>query len=108
MKKCTFECQEQPYDKKRKHSFNGSALSFQGRNVRNFHSSSSVLSDNLFVHRDSPEDNASTPFEFTAENKKVKQRKILFFFKFRLLISQTFSVPMLYLAFTLRVINVLQ
>jgi len=41
-----------------------------GRNVRNFQSSSSVLSDNLFVHRDSPEDNASIPFEFTAENKK--------------------------------------
>nr|AFK45219.1 unknown [Lotus japonicus] len=40
------------------------------RNVRNFQSSSSVLSDNLFVHRDTPEDNASTPFEFTAENKK--------------------------------------
>ncbi|SPP89919.1 probable NADH dehydrogenase [ubiquinone] flavoprotein 2, mitochondrial [Drosophila guanche] len=27
-------------------------------------------SDNLFVHRDTPEDNPNIPFEFTAENKK--------------------------------------
>lgn len=28
-------------------------------------------SDNLFVHRDTPEDNPDIPFEFTPENKKV-------------------------------------
>lgn len=34
-------------------------------------SSAVMLSDNLFVHRDSPEDNPSIPFDFTAENQKV-------------------------------------
>ena len=29
------------------------------------------MSDHLFVHRDTPEDNPSIPFEFTEENKKV-------------------------------------
>jgi len=28
------------------------------------------MSDNLFVHRDTPEDNPNTPFEFTEDNKK--------------------------------------
>lgn len=28
-------------------------------------------SENLFVHRDTPEDNPDIPFEFTPENKKV-------------------------------------
>ncbi|XP_058118391.1 NADH dehydrogenase [ubiquinone] flavoprotein 2, mitochondrial [Anopheles ziemanni] len=28
------------------------------------------MSDNLFVHRDSPEDNPNIPFDFTAENQK--------------------------------------
>jgi NADH dehydrogenase (ubiquinone) flavoprotein 2 len=32
--------------------------------------SASNLSDNLFVHRDTPEDNPNIPFEFTEENKK--------------------------------------
>uniref|UniRef100_A0A1Q3FI13 Putative ubiquinone oxidoreductase ndufv2/24 kd subunit n=1 Tax=Culex tarsalis TaxID=7177 RepID=A0A1Q3FI13_CULTA len=40
------------------------------RNFRGICSSSVRLSDNLFVHRDSPEDNPSIPFEFTEENKK--------------------------------------
>jgi hypothetical protein len=30
------------------------------------------MSDNLFVHRDTPEDNPNIPFEFTAENQKVR------------------------------------
>ncbi len=45
------------------------ALQFRG--VRGVHSSASRLSDNLFVHRDTPEDNPSIKFEFTEENKKV-------------------------------------
>uniref|UniRef100_A0A182NMW5 Ubiquitin-conjugating enzyme E2 G2 n=1 Tax=Anopheles dirus TaxID=7168 RepID=A0A182NMW5_9DIPT len=31
------------------------------------------MSDNLFVHRDTPEDNPSIPFEFTADNKKASE-----------------------------------
>lgn len=38
--------------------------------ARNFQSSSVLRHDSLFVHRDSPEDNANTPFEFTAANQK--------------------------------------
>lgn len=40
------------------------------RNFRGICSTSARLSDNLFVHRDTPEDNPSIPFEFTEENKK--------------------------------------
>ncbi|XP_034251047.1 NADH dehydrogenase [ubiquinone] flavoprotein 2, mitochondrial [Thrips palmi] len=40
------------------------------RNARGVQTSSSTLSDNLFVHRDTAEDNPDIPFEFTAENKK--------------------------------------
>ncbi|KAK3917897.1 putative NADH dehydrogenase [ubiquinone] flavoprotein 2, mitochondrial [Frankliniella fusca] len=40
------------------------------RNARGVQTSSSALSDNLFVHRDSPEDNPDIPFEFDANNKK--------------------------------------
>jgi len=36
--------------------------------IRNFSKSSAALSNNLFVHRDTPENNPDTPFEFTAEN----------------------------------------
>ncbi|XP_035775188.1 NADH dehydrogenase [ubiquinone] flavoprotein 2, mitochondrial-like [Anopheles albimanus] len=38
--------------------------------VRPLSTSAVKRSDNLFVHRDSPEDNPSIPFEFTAENQK--------------------------------------
>lgn len=31
------------------------------------------MSDHLFVHRDSPEDNPNTPFEFNSENQKVRK-----------------------------------
>lgn len=34
------------------------------------HQSANVLSDALFVHRDTPENNPSVPFEFTPENLK--------------------------------------
>ncbi|XP_063382286.1 NADH dehydrogenase [ubiquinone] flavoprotein 2, mitochondrial [Cydia fagiglandana] len=37
---------------------------------RALQTSSTLQSDNLFVHRDTPEDNPSIPFEFTPENKK--------------------------------------
>ncbi|KAL1402652.1 hypothetical protein pipiens_006000 [Culex pipiens pipiens] len=40
------------------------------RNFRGICSTSVRMSDNLFVHRDTPEDNPSIPFEFTEENKK--------------------------------------
>jgi len=43
----------------------GKSATFQ---VRNFSKSSAVLSNNLFVHRDTPENNADTPFDFTPEN----------------------------------------
>lgn len=47
-------------------------LYFQWRNSnRGIQSSSQLLSDALFVHRDSPEDNPSIPFDFTPENHKV-------------------------------------
>ncbi|XP_046397828.1 NADH dehydrogenase [ubiquinone] flavoprotein 2, mitochondrial [Ischnura elegans] len=44
--------------------------SFIVRNCRPLQTSSVALSENLFVHRDSPENNANVPFEFTPENKK--------------------------------------
>ncbi|KAI8393882.1 thioredoxin-like [2Fe-2S] ferredoxin-domain-containing protein [Radiomyces spectabilis] len=37
---------------------------------RNLHTSRCALSDALFVHRDTPDNNANIPFEFNAENKK--------------------------------------
>ncbi|CAO1427905.1 unnamed protein product [Diamesa hyperborea] len=40
------------------------------RNVRSISKTSTTMSDHLFVHRDTPEDNPSIPFEFTEENKK--------------------------------------
>ncbi|XP_016996139.2 NADH dehydrogenase [ubiquinone] flavoprotein 2, mitochondrial [Drosophila takahashii] len=39
-------------------------------NIRAIATGSARASDNLFVHRDTPEDNPNIPFEFTAENKK--------------------------------------
>lgn len=46
---------------------------FQLRNSsRGIQSSAKLLSDALFVHRDSPEDNPSIPFDFTPENHKVR------------------------------------
>jgi len=41
------------------------------RNVRAISKTSLNMSDNLFVHRDTPEDNPNIPFEFTEENKKT-------------------------------------
>ncbi|KAK9871427.1 hypothetical protein WA026_012804 [Henosepilachna vigintioctopunctata] len=38
--------------------------------IRSLHSSSPLSHDSLFVHRDSPEDNPDTIFEFTPENQK--------------------------------------
>lgn len=35
---------------------------------RSLHASAPIASDSLFVHRDTPENNPDTPFEFTAEN----------------------------------------
>lgn len=35
------------------------------------------MSDHLFVHRDTPEDNPNIPFEFTEENKKVRWSEFL-------------------------------
>ncbi|KAF4523860.1 hypothetical protein B566_EDAN013588 [Ephemera danica] len=40
------------------------------RNARGLQTTANKCSDNLFVHRDSPEDNPDIPFEFTPENKK--------------------------------------
>lgn len=37
--------------------------------VANVHTTAVSNSDSLFVHRDTPENNEKTPFEFTAENK---------------------------------------
>lgn len=42
----------------------------QWRGLRGISTSASRASDNLFVHRDTPEDNPNIPFEFTNENKK--------------------------------------
>ncbi|CAG8778118.1 651_t:CDS:2, partial [Acaulospora morrowiae] len=40
---------------------------------RSFRASALVSSDKLFTHRDTPENNLSIPFEFTAENLKRAQ-----------------------------------
>lgn len=42
----------------------------QRGSLRTIATSSAQRSDNLFVHRDTPEDNPNIPFEFNAENKK--------------------------------------
>jgi len=42
----------------------------QRANIRAIATSSARASENLFVHRDTPEDNPNIPFEFTPENKK--------------------------------------
>ncbi|KAK2175437.1 hypothetical protein NP493_733g01018 [Ridgeia piscesae] len=46
------------------------AVSATSRTIRCLHGSAAVCSDKLFVHRDTPENNASLTFEFSAENKK--------------------------------------
>ncbi|XP_013419850.1 NADH dehydrogenase [ubiquinone] flavoprotein 2, mitochondrial [Lingula anatina] len=43
------------------------------RQVRSIHKTAPVLSDKLFVHRDTPENNPDVPFEFTPENMKIAQ-----------------------------------
>lgn len=45
-------------------------LYLQRGSLRAIATSSAQRSDNLFVHRDTPEDNPNIPFEFSAENKK--------------------------------------
>ncbi|XP_071821321.1 NADH dehydrogenase [ubiquinone] flavoprotein 2, mitochondrial-like [Apostichopus japonicus] len=43
------------------------------RQLRNFHGSPAVASEQLVVHKDTPENNPNTPFEFSPENmKRVK------------------------------------
>lgn len=39
--------------------------------MRTFSKSSTVLSDNLYVHRDTPDNNPEVAFEFTKENIEV-------------------------------------
>ncbi|KAK2166635.1 hypothetical protein LSH36_37g11007 [Paralvinella palmiformis] len=46
------------------------AMSSVRTQVRNVCRSSTVLSDKIFVHRDTPENNPAIPFEFSAENLK--------------------------------------
>jgi len=41
-----------------------------GRQIRSFSRTTPALSDKLFVHRDTPENNTEIPFEFTPENIK--------------------------------------
>ncbi|XP_041376342.1 NADH dehydrogenase [ubiquinone] flavoprotein 2, mitochondrial-like [Gigantopelta aegis] len=41
-----------------------------GQQVRSFHRCLPASSGHMFVHRDTPENNSDTPFEFTNENKK--------------------------------------
>lgn len=43
---------------------------------RSFQTSAVCQHDTMFVHRDTPEDNPDTPFEFTEENKKVHNLKV--------------------------------
>ncbi|KAJ8042528.1 NADH dehydrogenase [ubiquinone] flavoprotein 2, mitochondrial [Holothuria leucospilota] len=40
------------------------------RQLRGYHATSAVASDQLFVHKDTPDNNPNTPFEFTPENMK--------------------------------------
>lgn len=48
----------------------GRVLSAASAQVRAFHRSAAVSGSQSFVHRDSPENNPNTPFEFTQENLK--------------------------------------
>lgn len=45
-------------------------VSSASRQIRCLHRTSPALSDKLFVHRDTPENNPRIPFEFTPENHK--------------------------------------
>lgn len=54
-------------------SFVQKCASVSMRQIRHFHRSSAVLSESLFVHRDTPDNNPDTPFEFTPENIKRAQ-----------------------------------
>ncbi|XP_064610948.1 NADH dehydrogenase [ubiquinone] flavoprotein 2, mitochondrial-like [Liolophura sinensis] len=40
------------------------------RQIRQLHGTPAMCSSHLFVHRDSPDNNPNTPFEFSPENKK--------------------------------------
>ncbi|XP_071440406.1 NADH dehydrogenase [ubiquinone] flavoprotein 2, mitochondrial [Hetaerina americana] len=48
----------------------GSIIVSTLRNARPLQTTAATHSENLFVHRDSPENNSDVPFEFTSENKK--------------------------------------
>uniref|UniRef100_A0A7N6B861 NADH dehydrogenase [ubiquinone] flavoprotein 2, mitochondrial n=1 Tax=Anabas testudineus TaxID=64144 RepID=A0A7N6B861_ANATE len=51
-----------------------SAVSQTARQVRSLHRSAARAgAGGIFVHRDTPDNNPDTPFEFTAENKKVAE-----------------------------------
>ncbi|XP_031662633.1 NADH dehydrogenase [ubiquinone] flavoprotein 2, mitochondrial isoform X3 [Oncorhynchus kisutch] len=51
-----------------------SAVSLTARQVRSVHRSAARAgAGGIFVHRDTPENNPDTPFEFTAENLKVAE-----------------------------------
>jgi len=52
---------------------NGAQALLRSTAVRGFQTSVTRHHDSLFVHRDSPEDNADTPFIFTNENNKRVQ-----------------------------------
>ncbi|XP_005092658.1 NADH dehydrogenase [ubiquinone] flavoprotein 2, mitochondrial [Aplysia californica] len=47
-----------------------SLVSSTARQLRAFHRPAAACSDKLFVHRDEPNNNSETPFEFSAENIK--------------------------------------
>lgn len=53
-----------------KASFFPSICQTSSQNLRWFHRSTAALSNQLFVHRDSPENNKDVPFEFTKDNLK--------------------------------------
>lgn len=48
---------------------------FQSLQVRSFTRSSTALSENLYVHRDSADNNLDIPFEFTKENIEVTYKQ---------------------------------
>jgi len=49
-----------------------------GKNVKLFHRSAAASGGAIFTHVDTPDNNPSTPFDFTDENYKV-MRFIYFF-----------------------------
>lgn len=71
----------------------------QLKGTRNFQTSAAVCSDNLFVHRDTPEDNPTIPFEFTPDNQKVRlTESVCELFRYNCPCISICSVPMLFSA----------